>query len=109
MLGLWGTWRLGRLIGGGFVCVVAMLLLALTPMYYGHIYNNPKDIPFACGVVWTLYYMCKTLGAYPQIKTSLLLKLGIVYSLTLGARERHHVSAALGLYADLCRVQVRTP
>lgn len=86
LLGLWGTWRLGRLIGGGFVGVTAMLLLALTPMYYGHMFNNPKDIPFACGVVWTLYYMCKSLAAYPDIKPSLLLKLGIVYGLTLGVR-----------------------
>lgn len=86
LLGLWGTWRLGRLIGGGFVGVMALLMLALTPMYYGHIFNNPKDIPFACGVVWSLYYMCKTLGAYPNIKPSLLLKLGLVYGLTLGVR-----------------------
>lgn len=86
LLGLWGTWRLGRLIGGGFTGLAAMLLLALTPMYYGHMFNNPKDIPFACGTVWTLYYMCKTLRAYPTIRLSLLVKLGIVYGLTLGVR-----------------------
>lgn len=86
LLGLWGTWRLGRLIGGGFVGLVSMILLGLTPMYYGHMFNNPKDVPFACGVVWSLYYMGKSLAAYPNIKPSLLLKLGIVYGLTLGVR-----------------------
>ncbi len=86
LLGLWGTWRLGRLLGGGFVGLAAMVLLALTPMYYGHMFNNPKDIPFAAGVVWSLYFMAKSYLAWPNIRPSLILKLGIVYGLTLGVR-----------------------
>jgi len=86
LVGLWGTYKLGRLIGGGFVGLVAMLLVVLTPMYYGHMFNNPKDIPFAAGVVWTLYYMAKTLSAFPKVRPSLIVKLGIVYGLTLGVR-----------------------
>ena len=86
MLGLWGTWRVGRLIGGGFVGVAAMGLLALTPMYYGHMFNNPKDIPFAAGIVWTLYYMGRVYAALPNPSRHLLVKLGIVFGLTLGVR-----------------------
>ena len=86
LIGLWGTWKLGRLMGGGFVGLCSLLLLVLTPMYYGHMYNNPKDIPFAAGVVWTLYYMSKTLFAYPTIRRSLIIKLGVILGLTLGVR-----------------------
>src|SRR5262245_27157059 len=49
LLCLWGTWKLGRLLGGGVVGLIAVVLLALTPMFYGHMFNNPKDIPFAAG------------------------------------------------------------
>lgn len=86
LLGLWGAWRLGRLMGGGQVGFFTLVLLALTPMYYGHMFNNPKDIPFACGVVWTLYYMAKTLRAFPAAPLRLLITLGLVFGLTLGVR-----------------------
>jgi hypothetical protein len=36
----------------------------LTPVYYGHQFNNPKDIPFAAGYVWGLYFIARlTLAA----------------------------------------------
>ena len=39
--------RMGRHLGGPLGGVLAVLLLALTPPFYGHAFNNPKDIPFA--------------------------------------------------------------
>ena len=86
LLGLWGTWRLGRFMGGGRVGLAALVLLTLTPMYYGHMFNNPKDIPFAAGVVWTLYYMAKTFRAFPYVPPRLIVKMGIVLGLTMGIR-----------------------
>ena len=86
LLGLWGTWRLGRLIKDRPTGLLAMVFLALTPMYYGHMFNNPKDIPFAVGIVWTLYYMAKSIRTFPHISPSLILKLGIIFGLTLGVR-----------------------
>lgn len=58
-LGLLGTWRLGRLLGGPIAGLAALLLLVLTPVYYGHQFNNPKDIPFAAGYVWGLYAIAR--------------------------------------------------
>jgi hypothetical protein len=86
VLGLWGTWRLGRRLGGGQVGLVALILLALTPMYYGHMFNNPKDIPFACGVVWTLYYMTKSLRYFPRVSPRDVMMLSLCLGLTLGVR-----------------------
>lgn len=86
LIGLWGTWRLGRLIGGEAAGFASLVLLLFTPMYYGHMFNNPKDIPFAAGVVWILYYMAKSLRSFPHVSRSLVLKLGTVLGLTLGVR-----------------------
>lgn len=86
LLGLWGIWRLGRLIGGGAVGVLSLVFLALTPMYYGHMFNNPKDIPFATGLIWTLYGMGRCFTEKPAPSWRSLVRLGIVYGLTLGIR-----------------------
>lgn len=86
LLGLWGTWRLGRLLGGSAAGLMALVMLALTPMYYGHMFNNPKDIPFAVGVVWSLYFIGRCFAAGPDVPWRLIVKLGIVLGLTLGVR-----------------------
>ncbi len=86
LLGLWGTWRLGRFIGGGAVGLMALILLVLTPVYYGHMFNNPKDIPFATGIIWTIYFMSRCMGELPRPSWPLIIKLSLVLGLTLGVR-----------------------
>ncbi len=83
LLGLWGTWRLGRFIGGDFAGLVALILCACAPSYYGHMFNNPKDIPFAAGIVWTLYFMSRSYAKPDRIT---LTKLAVVLGMTLGVR-----------------------
>jgi 4-amino-4-deoxy-L-arabinose transferase-like glycosyltransferase len=65
ILALTGTWRLGTLILGARGGALAVALTALTPMFYGHSFNNPKDIPFAALFVWTLYYLYKSARPLP--------------------------------------------
>ena len=86
LIGLWGSWRLARYIGGSVVGLLALILIVLTPVYYGHMFNNPKDIPFAAGIVWTLYFMSRAMGSLPHPKWSLLIKLSVILGLTLGIR-----------------------
>lgn len=62
-LGLLGTWRLGRLVAGPAAGLGALAFLLLEPVYYGHQFNNPKDIPFAVGYVWGLYAIARLVGA----------------------------------------------
>lgn len=64
-LGLLGTWKLGRVLAGPVGALAALLLLVFNPVYYGHQFNNPKDIPFAVGYVWGLYAIARLLAWSP--------------------------------------------
>jgi hypothetical protein len=86
IVGLVGTWKLGRLLGGPRTGFLAALFLALIPNYYGQMFNNPKDIPFAAGSIWALYYLVLIIPDLPRPRWSLVLKLGLACGLTLGVR-----------------------
>jgi hypothetical protein len=86
VVGLVGTWKLGRALGGPRAGFIAALFLALTPNYYGQMFNNPKDIPFAAGAVWAIYYLVLLLPELPRPRSALILKLGLACGLTLGVR-----------------------
>jgi len=74
------------LLGGARVGFLSLMLLLLTPAYYGHSFNNPKDGPFAAAMVWVLYYLCKTVSALPAPPLSLVMRFGATVGLALGIR-----------------------
>ena len=41
------VFRMGRRLGGAPGAFLSLLFLALTPPFYGHAFNNAKDVPFA--------------------------------------------------------------
>src|SRR5437762_6293435 len=86
LIGLLGCWKLGRVLGGARVWFIALLFLLLTPNYYGQMFNNPKDIPFAVGGVWAIYYMVRILPSLPRPPWRLLVKMGLAIGLALGVR-----------------------
>jgi hypothetical protein len=86
VLGLIGVWKVGRFLGGPRAGLLAALLLVTIPNYYGQMYNNPKDIPFAVGVIWSLYYLCRIVPLLPRPPVALIVKLGIAIGLALGVR-----------------------
>ena len=49
-------------------------------------FNNPKDIPFAVGMVWALYYIVRIVPELPRPRWSLVVKLGLACGLALGVR-----------------------
>ncbi len=55
IVGMVGTWQLARLLGGSLAGLVALVFVASTPGYFGQMFFNPKDIPFAAGYIWALY------------------------------------------------------
>jgi hypothetical protein len=86
LFGLAGCWKLGRALGGPRAGFIALVFLLLTPNYYGQMFNNPKDIPFAVGGVWATYYMVRILPALPRPPLRLLVKMGLAIGLALGVR-----------------------
>jgi hypothetical protein len=86
ILGVVGSWKLGRSLGGPRAGFIAALLLLAIPNYYGQMFNNPKDIPFAVGMVWSIYYMVRIVPLLPRPKWSLVAKLGVAAGMALGVR-----------------------
>jgi len=86
VVGLAGAWKLGRQLAGPRAGFLAALFLALTPNYYGQMFNNPKDIPFAVGMVWSLYYLALLATELPRPSWSTVAKLGFATGMTLGIR-----------------------
>ena len=66
ILGLFVTWRTGRRVGGPLAGLVALVLLAACPLYYGHMFMNPKDAPFAVAMAILLLGLVRTFEQYPR-------------------------------------------
>ncbi len=86
VLGVYATWRIGRLVAGSATGVMAVLFLVLTPVFYGHAFNNPKDIPFASLSALTLYYLLLTARSVPDVPVTLAVKTGLALGAALGIR-----------------------
>ena len=84
--GLVGCWKLGRRLGGPRAGFVAALLLLLIPNYYGQMFNNPKDIPFAAGCIWATYYLVRIVPFLPRPPLRLVVKLGVAIGLAMAVR-----------------------
>ena len=86
LIGIIGCWRVGRLLGGPAAGFWAATLLVLTPRYYGQMFNNPKDVPFAVGYIWAMYYLLRAVPHLPRVPLDITVKLGIAIGLALGVR-----------------------
>jgi len=86
IIGLFVTWRLGRRLGGPLAGLSALILLAACPLYYGHMFINAKDAPFAVVMVIALLGIVRALEEYPQPTPPTLALCGIGVGLSVGAR-----------------------
>jgi len=86
VLGIAGTWRLAREVAGPRVGFLAAALLALTASWYGAMFNNTKDIPFATGMVWALYFSCLLVAELPRPRLRHVLCFGAVLGAALSVR-----------------------
>lgn len=106
LLGVAAVYRIGCAFDGPRAGFWAALLLLAMPSWYGHMFNNPKDIPFAAGIAWSLYYMIRAAPRFPRVPAGITIKLGIALGLTLGIRIAGvfalvYLGAALALWALL--------
>jgi tetratricopeptide (TPR) repeat protein len=78
--------RTGKLLGNWQTGVIVMLLLLISPHFFGHQFNNQKDTPFAAGYIISIYYLICFIKELPNPsrKTSFLVALS--FGLTIGVR-----------------------
>ena len=86
LVGLSVTWRLGRRLGGPLAGLIALVLLATCPLYYGHMFMNAKDAPFAVAMVIALLGIVRALDEYPHAKPATVALCGIGIGLAIGSR-----------------------
>jgi hypothetical protein len=86
IVGLVGCWKLGRRLAGPRAGFLAALFLLLIPNYYGQMFNNPKDIPFAAGCIWATYYLVRIIPQLPRPQLRTVVKLGVAIGLAMGVR-----------------------
>ena len=86
VVGLAVTWRLGRRVGGPLAGLATLLLLALCPTFYGHMFMNPKDAPFAVAMVILILGLVRLAEEYPQPSPRTILIVGFGAGLSIGCR-----------------------
>src|SRR6266511_5137987 len=86
LVGIVGAYKLGAHLSGPRGGLFSAVFLTLMPVFYGHLFNNPKDIPFATLCVFAVYYLFLSYDFLPRVPNKLLVKLGIAIGLTLGVR-----------------------
>ncbi|MCC8966921.1 glycosyltransferase family 39 protein [Bradyrhizobium sp. Pear76] len=86
VIGLAVTWRLARRVGGPLAGLAALLLLALCPTFYGHMFMNPKDAPFAVAMVVLIMGLVRLIEEYPTPSPRTILIVGLGAGLSIGCR-----------------------
>jgi hypothetical protein len=84
--GLILTWRTGRRVAGPLAGLVALALLATCPLYYGHMFINPKDAPFAAAMTLLLFAQVRALDEYPPVSIATVILLGLGFGVAFGTR-----------------------
>jgi dolichyl-phosphate-mannose-protein mannosyltransferase len=101
--GLCVTWRLARHLGGTsggpIAGLVALALLATCPLYYGHMFMNAKDAPFATAMVVLLFAIIRTLDEYPRPRIQTVFLFGIGLGLAFGTRVLAGIAGPAALFA----------
>ena len=73
-------------IAGWRAAVFAMVFLFLSPRFLGHSFNNPKDIPFAAGIVMGVFFMMQFFRQFPSVKKITIVFLALSIALAISVR-----------------------
>jgi hypothetical protein len=93
LIGLFITWRLGRRVGGPLAGLIAVALLATCPLYYGNIYMNAKDAPFAVAMVFLTLALVRAFEEYPRPSPINCAMVGGAVGLAIGSRVLGGIAA----------------
>ena len=86
VLGLAVIWRLARRLGGPLAGLLAVILLAACPLFFGHMLMNAKDAPFAVAMIILLLALVRLLSEYPRPSVASIALFGLGLGLSVGSR-----------------------
>jgi hypothetical protein len=95
--GLIATWRVARRLGGARAGLIALLLLALNPGWYGHGFINARDTPMAAGMAVCLLLTLQMLDELPRIRLRTRISFGLALGWTVSVRVGGVLSLAFAL------------
>jgi hypothetical protein len=110
VIGLVITWRLARRVGGSSAGLVAVMLLAACPLYYGNMYINAKDAPFAVAMAFLTLALVRAFEEYPKPGPIVCAMVGGAAGLAFGTRVLGGLAGvnALAALAVMVAAQART-
>ena len=85
-LAVFYVYKLGAHLSGPCAGFFSVLFLVLTPRFYGDIFNNSKDVPFAALFSVALYCILRSYSELPRVSIRTTAKLGFVIGLALAVR-----------------------
>ncbi|MBV8510588.1 MAG: glycosyltransferase family 39 protein [Xanthobacteraceae bacterium] len=97
IVGLGITWRIGRRMGGPLAGLIGLALLATCPLYYGHMFMNAKDAPFAVVMALMLLGLVRALQEYPAPGAPTVTIFGLGLGLSMGTRVLGDFAPIYGL------------
>ncbi|HYE52720.1 MAG TPA: glycosyltransferase family 39 protein [Azospirillaceae bacterium] len=86
LLGVAAVHRIARDLGGARAGALAAVLLLLTPDWWGHAFNNPKDTPFAVAGAWSAVFLVRLATALPEPRLRDAVGFGLALGAALGIR-----------------------
>ena len=78
--------KISKNISGYLAGFFSALFLILHPGFFGHMFNNPVDLPFGAMLLTTVYYLLSTYDHLPKLPAKDLLKFGFSLGLMLAIR-----------------------
>jgi 4-amino-4-deoxy-L-arabinose transferase-like glycosyltransferase len=99
LIGIIITWRLARRLGGAVAGLIATALLAACPLYYGNMFINAKDAPFAVAMVFLTYALVRAFEEYPRPSPIACAMVGVAAGLAFGTRVLGALAAVNALAA----------
>jgi hypothetical protein len=111
-LGIVGGGLLATRLGGRTAGLLAMVLLATAPRYWGDAMNNPKDLPFAAAATAALAVLAGIPARYPWLPVGRAVTLGLAIGLALAIRPGgllFLVYAGVVLAVQIARARAWTP
>jgi 4-amino-4-deoxy-L-arabinose transferase-like glycosyltransferase len=86
LVGFVAVWGLGSHLGAAPAGFLSILFLALTPGYYGHLFANPKDLPFASLYALGAWLVLRASERVPGLGWRAVLSTGVAIGCAAGTR-----------------------